>query len=288
MSFPGVPYELEYLLSIIDFSSYKDNSSGKMAQKVICFYDIGESYLQDILNSLESHLSRSFPNIEFSYRVSHKCCLYSIEYRYNTQKESLEFLSAFHDEFKGIKKEIGNNIIFDSEDSLESFFIKKLNKNKLTLSVCDSFLRGALKGFIEHDSLSSIVMQSSLNFHQEELLRVFQLPLERVPEKEELQAMLFKLQGMIQARALIFELGLRKKENYYVARLFITFDSLDLNFERLKLCFQEVKIFDFETQDTHMKIGIYLELPYKDFLPLDTIRNRLLLDTIIVLSLLIE
>ena len=65
MSFPGVPYELEYLLSIIDFSSYKDNSSGKMAQKVICFYDIGESYLQDILNSLESHLSRSFPNLEF-------------------------------------------------------------------------------------------------------------------------------------------------------------------------------------------------------------------------------
>lgn len=131
-------------------------------------------------------------------------------------------------------------------------------------------------------------MQSSLNFHQEELLRVFQLPLERAPDKEELQAMLFKVQGMIQARALIFELGLRKKENYYVARLFITFDSLDLNFERLKLCFQEVKIFDFETQDTHMKIGIYLELPYKSFLPLETIRNRLLLDTIIVLSLLIK
>ena len=97
--------------------------------------------------------------------------------------------------------------------------------------------------------------------------------------------MLLRFQDMIHTRLSLFELGLEKKESFFLARLFICFEDLDVNLERVKSCFPDITVFDFSTQSTKKITGVFLKLAYRDFLSLTIIRKRLLLDVLISIYL---
>ena len=158
VSFPGVPVELFDMFPkfLKWYAKEKKLNSDEIYIKDLITYGIAESHLDNIVRDLFTE-----EGIEYEFLVKN----YGVLIRMQSKLSNKNVVEKIAEK---IYNRIGDNIFGENSERLESLIIKRLRKDKKTLSVAESCTGGLLAdSFINVSGASDVFMEGVVTYSNE-------------------------------------------------------------------------------------------------------------------------
>nr|BFD32799.1 competence/damage-inducible protein A [Pigmentibacter ruber] len=143
-SMPGVPYEMEkmflqYVLPVLEDKSFFP------AVKYWQVFFMGESFMQNAINSAEKNLQVRFPNSSVSYQAHPYYVSYSVTIFADNLEKKQFYEEYLNKEFNNeVEKAFHEHILFSEDKKVPVYLYEKLKQNKLSISFIETTNSGFL------------------------------------------------------------------------------------------------------------------------------------------------
>ncbi|WGL59254.1 competence/damage-inducible protein A [Pigmentibacter sp. JX0631] len=146
-SMPGVPYEMEKMFLRHVLPELEDKSFFPVVKYWQVFF-MGESFMQNAINTAEKNLQLRFPNSSVSYQAHPYYVSYSVTIFADSVEKKQNYEEFLNNEFNyEVEKAFQDNILFSEDKKVSVYLYEKLKQNKLSIS----FIENTNCGFLSKE-----------------------------------------------------------------------------------------------------------------------------------------